>query len=564
VADEQASTVEFRSSLEAGAPLELVVIEPQGTHVLALDGRSALSVGRASAVDVRLDDPLVSERHAALRFDAGAVTVEDLGSRNGTHVGAQRVAGTPLPLALGEAVRLGATMLVVRRRPAHRPRPLRGHHHFMAHVEDACERATAGEVAVARLRTSAARDRLASLMARLLGPTDQWGAFAAHDFELLFSPAPRAEVDRRLAELGRTLPDARLGVAWFGPDGRRADQLLAAASDRLPSPPPVGAPGPVLASAALRSLYAKAAVIARSQATSVLILGETGTGKEGLARHLHEQSPRAQRPFVALDCGAIAPTLAEDQLFGHVKGAFSGAQESRPGVLEAASGGSVLLDEFQNLAAPVQAMLLRALEARAVVRLGSSAAVPIDVRVIVAASRDPVDAVASKELRADLHHRISAFRLTIPPLRDRRDDILPLARHFLATFCAREGRSVEMSEPAAFLLERYDWPGNARELRNIIERAVVLSRGDLIEPDDLDLPRVDDADEVVLDEAVPAGTPLDGLPSAQAKQLVTDALIASGCVKHEAARLLGLGSKTALLRKMDELGLPRPTRSRRG
>jgi DNA-binding NtrC family response regulator len=568
---EHVSTVEFRSALRGQVPLELVVVEPQATYVLPIGREKQILVGRGSDADVRLSDDGVSDRHATITFGE-ALAVKDENSRNGTTVAGRRIGGQLVPLSVGEAIGVGSTILVVRKLPpVPRRKRVRSHHQFMAQLEDECDRALATQsgFAVLRLRSVFSREQLAARVSPHLTLTDYLGVYAGRDYQILLCPSNPAAAARRLDDLRRALPGCAIGMACFGQDGHRADQLVAAASDRLPqgaSATSAPAPGQaVRASPVMKTLFDKAAVIAASGATSVLVLGETGTGKEVLARFLHDNSARASKPFFALDCGAIAPTLAEDLLFGHWKGAFFGADDDRAGILEAAQGGTVLLDEFQNLPLNLQALLLRALEQREVLRLGSGnrLPIPIDVRLVAAGSRDPADAVQSKEFRADLHYRISAFRLTIPPLRERLPDIVPLAQLFLQRFCAREGKDLALSQPAATLLESHTWPGNVRELRNIIERAVVLAPGPLVEPDDLDVPRAEadlEDDAGVAEES----TPLDDLPPAQARKLVIDALIQSGCVKADAAQRLGLRSKTTLLKKMDALGLPRPKRLKDG
>ncbi|HXT99350.1 MAG TPA: sigma 54-interacting transcriptional regulator [Polyangia bacterium] len=563
---EHVSTIDFPSLLGAKAPLEMVVIEPQATYVLPMGGLTRVVIGRAAAANVRLSDEAVSDVHATLLIGDTTLAIKDDDSKNGTTVAGRPVGPSPVPLAPGEAVRVGATILVVRRRPPlPRRKRLRTHHQFMGQLEDECDRAAVANtgLAVIRLRSPLPRDRIASELGRHLTQTDLLGVFADHEYEVLLTPSTPALAARRLEDLQASLRDSAMGMACFAVDGHRADQLVAAASDRLPRPraAPSVPPRVIAESPAMRELLAKAEVIAKSGAISVLITGETGTGKEVLARFLHDHSARRDRPLKSLDCGAITPTLATDELFGHWRGAFFGADEDRAGILEAANGGTVLLDEFQNLTLEVQALLLRALETREVVRLGSSGGrppIPIDVRLLVASSRDPADAVQARAMRADLHYRVSPFRLALPPLRERPEDVLPLAGLFLERLCAREGKRLALSEPAMTALREYAWPGNVRELRNVMERAAVLSAGALVEPDDLELPPSPEEEAGDDDAAVPSR--LDGLRPEEARRAVTDALIKSGCVKTDAARLLGLKSKTTLLRKMDQLGIPRPRR----
>ncbi len=218
----------------------------------------------------------------------------------------------------------------------------------------------------------------------------------------------------------------------------------------------------------------------------VLITGESGSGKERIARLLHDESSRAAGPFVAINCGAIVETLLESELFGHARGAFTGATKDRPGLFDAANGGTLLLDEIGEISAGMQLKLLRALQEREVRRVGENKNRSFDVRVIAATNRDLARDVASGHFRQDLYYRLKIVELRVPALRERRNDILPLARLFLANATARLKRKVSSLSPAAAeQLLRYDWPGNVRELENAMECAVVLARGRRIELADL-------------------------------------------------------------------------------
>ncbi|MBX3264360.1 MAG: sigma 54-interacting transcriptional regulator, partial [Labilithrix sp.] len=212
---------------------------------------------------------------------------------------------------------------------------------------------------------------------------------------------------------------------------------------------------------------------------SVVLLGETGVGKEVSAERIHALSARRTGPFVRINCAALADTLLETELFGHERGAFTGAVKTKVGLLEAAHGGTVLLDEIGEMPATTQAKLLRVLESREVMRVGSVEARPIDVRVLAATNRDLPALVASGAFRSDLYFRLDGITIRLPPLRERRDEILPLARSLLAG--ATKGAPPPLSAQAIARLESYAWPGNVRELRNVVERAIVLSAGGPIE-----------------------------------------------------------------------------------
>jgi DNA-binding NtrC family response regulator len=217
----------------------------------------------------------------------------------------------------------------------------------------------------------------------------------------------------------------------------------------------------------------------------VLIAGESGTGKELVARALHRNSQRASRPFVAINCGAITDTLLESELFGHTRGAFTGAVADTKGIFEQAQGGTVFLDEIGETSPSLQVKLLRVLEEGEVRPVGSSRPIKVDNRVIAATNRDLERAVADQQFRADLYYRLSVIVIRLPSLRERRDDIPLLIAAFLKAACKRAGRQIELSPGAVDVLLAYDWPGNVRQLENTIERLVLFSRGSVVRPDDI-------------------------------------------------------------------------------
>jgi transcriptional regulator with PAS, ATPase and Fis domain len=222
----------------------------------------------------------------------------------------------------------------------------------------------------------------------------------------------------------------------------------------------------------------------RSEAT-VLITGESGTGKEVVARAIHASSPKHAGPFVAVNCGAIPSELLESELFGHVRGAFTGAVRDRVGRFEAARGGTIFLDEIGELPSSLQVKLLRVLQERTYERVGESTSQPMEARVVAATNVDLKDAITTGRFREDLYYRLRVVPIHLPPLRDRIEDIEPLARHLLVRTSAREGRAVRFSADALVLLKRYDWPGNVRELENAIEYAVATCQKQTVQVDDL-------------------------------------------------------------------------------
>ncbi|HEX3480597.1 MAG TPA: sigma 54-interacting transcriptional regulator [Kofleriaceae bacterium] len=256
-------------------------------------------------------------------------------------------------------------------------------------------------------------------------------------------------------------------------------------TDRAPSAP--GSEGDiVLSDPAMRALYDQATRAARST-IGVLVLGETGVGKEVLARAIHDRSPRARQPFLELNCAALPAELLEGELFGHEKGAFTGASQTRAGLLESADGGTVFIDEVGELPAAVQVKLLRVLEDRKVLRVGGRTPRTLDVRFVAATNRDLQAEIERGNFRQDLYFRLNGVAFTIPPLRERVTEIAPLAERFLAAASRMldRGEPLRLSAEALGYLERYRWPGNVRELRSVIERAAVLSSGEVIVPADL-------------------------------------------------------------------------------
>ena len=226
------------------------------------------------------------------------------------------------------------------------------------------------------------------------------------------------------------------------------------------------------------------------QTTTVLLTGESGTGKEVIARFIHRRSPRGADPFVAVNCAALAETILESELFGHEKGAFTGATQTRRGRFELAHGGTLFLDEVGEMSVNTQPKLLRVLEEHQFERVGGSRTIIVDVRVIAATNKDLSAALEEKSFREDLFYRLNVFPIHIPPLRERREDILPLANFFINRISSRMGHGlITLADETRNLLQQYDWPGNVREMENAIERALIVSGGSSILPGDLPLRR---------------------------------------------------------------------------
>ncbi len=309
---------------------------------------------------------------------------------------------------------------------------------------------------------------------------------------------------------------------------------------------PITAAGMIVASPAMERVLDLARRVAQVDST-LLLTGESGVGKERVARFVHAESARAAHPFIALNCGAVPESLLESELFGHAKGAFTGASQDRPGLFEAAHGGTLLLDEIGDVPPAMQVKLLRALQEREVRRVGENRTRPVDVRVLAATHRDLATEVHAARFRQDLYYRLRVIEIRVPPLRERREDVLPLARAFLASAAARTGRKVTGFTPAAAQqLVRHDWPGNVRELDNAVERAVVLARGSRVDVDDL-------PEEVGL--ALPGAAARGAIPplAEVERDYILAALRAVGGNRARAAAELGIGAAT-LYRRLRQYG----------
>ena len=396
----------------------------------------------------------------------------------------------------------------------------------------------------------AARSEIYVLEDRCLGQGDgachlvgrtraQWGEERAE--ELAFFDAARLQecLDVSLSRVTATLKAAE-------------KKLRAHARALVRAAPEVTEPrGIVAKSVGMQQVVDLARRVAKVDAT-VLMTGESGAGKERIARLVHDESGRAAGPFIAVNCGAITESLLESELFGHARGAFTGAVSDRPGLFEAANHGTLLLDEVGEISAGMQVKLLRVLQEREVRRVGENKTRPVNVRVLAATNRDLSDEISAGHFREDLYYRLKVVELHVPPLRERRDDILPLARVLLGEAAVRMARDISNLTPnAADQLLRYDWPGNVRELQNAMERAVALTRSDRVELEDLpEEVRGAFPKPVVSSETV---QPLREIE----KEYILAVLERCGGNQTHAAQALGIGSAT-LYRRLKDYGLIQP------
>jgi transcriptional regulator with GAF, ATPase, and Fis domain len=447
------------------------------------------TIGRDVNAQLSIPDRLMSRRHCAVYFlpEIGCFTLVDLASANGTQVN-----GAPVRervLEHGDRIRVGESLLLF----------VNGSRGIHAAAD--------------------APPRIDELTARI--PTD------VEDSERLEEAASGVSGTMGLP------PEGGSHSAEATEDASRSDEA-----------------GPWIDmignSAAMRSVYERIRKAAPAACT-VLISGETGTGKELAARAIHRHSTRASGPFVAVNCAALTESLLESELFGHEKGAFTGAFSLKKGKLELADGGTVFLDEIGELAPPLQAKVLRALQYHEFERVGGTRTIKVDVRVVAATNRDLTEAVQAGTFREDLWYRLNVLNVAMPPLRARRSDIPLLAAHFASRY---GGRSIQISREALEALHAHDWPGNVRELENAIESAVVLGPADFIVADDLPRSIVGSANRL----PPAAGAPYHRHVLDAKRQLILDAIERSGGRYTAAAKLLGL-NPTYLHRLVRNLNL---------
>ncbi len=579
----------------APGPLRLLIAGEQGVSTVNLTEGGTITIGRGPECEVVLDDDLrVSRRHAVI-FVGAQIEISDLGSTNGTKVGERTLPPNErVVIDTGDAVTIGTTVLVLQSATApKRPRRLLDHGYFEMQLEEECARADASGTKFAILRvliaTKPKSGQIEQVLDASLRPMDVLACYAPDEFEILLIGMDEAEAEatarkirERMEKLGGSV---RIGSAIYPSSGRTPEDLVARAGRMIRPDVPSDSRGmKALEEGAMARLEPMIRKVAQGM-INVIILGETGVGKEVMAESLHALSPRAAQPLLRLNCAALAESLMESELFGHEKGAFTGAHNAKPGLLETAQGGTVFLDEVGEMPISLQAKLLRVLEERKVMRVGAIKPRPIDVRFIAATNRDLETEAESGRFRADLFYRLNGISLVIPPLRERLDEIDNLVDAFITSAAKQVGAATppRLSSEALDLLKRYSWPGNIRELKNVVERAVLLCEG-VIElrhlpaekmgrtlqaapsprrpypPSAMEIPRRHDSPDPAMHEMSPRDS-TEKIDTASQVRIERDRIISAldECAGNQtrAAKMLGISRRT-LVSRLEQFSLPRP------
>jgi DNA-binding NtrC family response regulator len=543
--------------------LGLLVMSRVGVFTLPLPERGALAIGRGGDCAIHVDDPKASRRHACLNVDADALAIVDLGSANGTFVnGKQLDPHVADALAIGDTITIGSTMLVLQSGAAGAPLRMWSAAAFDARVAEEQARVAENGRPCSILQIALPGDPVlqsaTTTHAQLAARVDRAEAFERALADGLPEHQPIGAYGR--GEYRVLLVERDAKAARHAADAL-AEAIRAAGFDATVTVERA-ADAPAPAAGAIADAFDPTMVdrIAKSS-INVLVIGETGVGKEVMARRLHERSARPDAPLLCLNCAAFTETLLESELFGYERGAFTGATHAKRGLLESARGGTVLLDEIGEMSLALQAKLLRVIEQREVQRVGALKPIPIDVRFLAATHRDLDAEARAGRFRADLFFRLNGITLAIPPLRDRLHELEPLARGFVAAACAEAHRDdvPELAPAALALLRRHAWPGNIRELRNVMERAVILCTGDRIEAAHVTLepaPR-----ETSIEPGLSELATIYQLDPARERARIVEALTACKGNQTQAAKLLGISRRT-LVTRLGELDLPRPRKRR--
>ncbi|MDI1430213.1 sigma 54-interacting transcriptional regulator [Polyangium sorediatum] len=563
--------------------VKLVFFTRDGLERAQLEPGKPLVVGRGQEADLRIYEAQLSYTHARFTLHEDGVLVEDLGSRNGVWRAGQRVPSAKL--VPGDEIYLATVIVRVFALGMTAEPNLVEEPTFRRQLEEELRRIrfsgrSLGVLAVSPGEKEAAEGPRGTWVTRLeqhLRDRIHRKYLYVPNIALILLPEiDAAEAQRVARSIAAGAPPAIgprcVGMALHPGDASKADKLIEVARHNLsrarPGEPALGTregsdggEGPIFGEEMQEPLNLLRRVV--EARASVLLLGETGTGKEVLAKRLHDSGSRSKKPFVPINCGAIQESLISSELFGHEKGAFTGADKDRLGAFREADGGTLFLDEIGELSSEAQKTLLRVLQDQAVTPVGSSRSHKVDVRIVAATHRDLAEMVDEGSFREDLYYRLTVIVVKVPPLRERADEIEPLAELFRRNANRENGRNVQgFSAEAMAQLRGHRWPGNVRELENVAVRAVILAEGDLIQPEDL--PKA-----VRLVQPEPATPSVGGLKAEtkqQKRQLETQrilvALHETNWNRRMAAKKLGLSYET-LQRRMKEYGIkpPKPEES---
>jgi DNA-binding NtrC family response regulator len=576
-----------------------------GIMEFPLTGRSSFHVGRAPNSEVHIEAPSVSRKHAQFSEMAGKLTLKDLGSTNGTRINGEHIGAAPVFVKAGDAIRFGdvvAELRAARLSRASTPGLIKPEE-FELRVDGESERCVRNSrsVGVIALEAEDINDaqaaRITQLVTLTLRSLDTATRRVPGRYDVLIADCEKKDciriAERLHGELVAQNIRARVGVATYPNDVPSPESLALGAqlAMRATEPGKVGLAGTgarivkiggreiVVADPEMARLYALIERVAAAPLPA-LIQGETGSGKEIVAEAIHSMGPRAQRPLIKLNCAAVPETLLESELFGYEKGAFSDAKTNKPGLFEEAEGGTLFLDEIGEMSAPLQAKLLRVVEDRRVRRVGATVEKQINVRIVAATHQDLKVAVDEGRFREDLFYRLGAVVLRVPPLRERTREIILLAERFATEACDGAGRLPAVITPeVGQLLVAYHWPGNIRELRNVIHAAVMMCDGEAIEPRHLP-PLTPNVYDTVEATTLPAPEPAADLAETatkpkRARRLtledelrnlerarIVEALEESGGNQTKASELLGMPRRT-LVSKLNSLGIEGPRKRKR-
>jgi two-component system, NtrC family, response regulator AtoC len=556
------------------AELQIVLMTGTNTVRHPLPTQGSVVVGRGEDIDVQIVDASVSRRHTRLHVGEGRVELEDLGSSNGTFAHGRRLdEGERIIVNVNDVVRIGGVVMLLEVRAAlpakvlttaALQRCLRDHGEpkrpcaiVVVVFEDPVSERAGQELARLALHSD---DAVAPLGSHELG-VFIGSAGVEHEIEITIARLLSSARERhgRCRVVTRRAPADGLDLS------RLLDEARVEAAQAAPN-----LDGIVVLNRKMLATYSFARQVANSS-LSVLVVGETGVGKEHVAEYIHRTSDRAVGQFVRINCAAFAETLFESEFFGYERGAFTGAHQAKPGLLEHAGRGTVFLDELGEMPMSVQAKLLRVLEERQVSRIGALQPRQVHARFVAATNRSLSREVERGTFRKDLYFRLAGVELVIPPLRERRDEILPLAEIFLRRVARELGRitTTPSFTPAAMTaLCGHGWDGNVRELRNVVERALLLCGGVTVDVDHLLLPVNSDAGlaESAMRVETPTPAPPDDAGSQQEgggnRARLVSAMQSAGGNQKEAARILGISRRT-ISNWLDKYGVTRPRKAHR-